>query len=132
MIQIWIIIRSSGYKILLLRAQVTFVSAFPNPRKHANLTEFNSVPDTSRHMPNALKVGMSTFGHFNMMKNFSTNAPVWCFDALMNPEVQEIMKQDYDLAYVSLFFNFCFLPAIHDKKVFINWTRNEYSLYYYY
>ena len=119
MIQIWIIIRSSGYTIVLLRAQVTFVSAFPNPRKHANLTQFTSLTDITLHMPNSLKVG-----HLNMMQNLSSSAPIWCFDALLNPGVQEIMKQDYDLAYVSLFFNYCFLPAIHDRKVFTNLTIN--------
>lgn len=43
--------------------------------------------------------------------------PEMCFHALGSPQMKEALKQEYDLAFVSMFFNECFLPSIHAKKV---------------
>lgn len=40
-----------------------------------------------------------------------------CMNALATTKVAEVLKEDFDLAYVSMFFSGCFLPHINDKEV---------------
>jgi len=46
-----------------------------------------------------------------------TIGPKLCFDALAAPHVAEAMRRPYDLVLVSMFFNDCFLPALHARQI---------------
>lgn len=63
-------------------------------------------------MPNVF-----TEGELSPVLNIMQKGPEMCFRALGSPIIADVLKEKYDLAFVSIFFNECFLPHIASKQV---------------
>ncbi|XP_050707399.1 UDP-glycosyltransferase UGT5-like [Eriocheir sinensis] len=48
---------------------------------------------------------------------FSMEAPNLCADALGDPQTQNLLKEEFDLVILSMFFNDCFLSFVHQLKI---------------
>ncbi|XP_069937313.1 UDP-glucosyltransferase 2-like [Cherax quadricarinatus] len=93
--------------------QVTMVSPFKPSKVRENVHEVVfSGGDLSRQVPN-LFTGNKMTAPMTMMKIL----PGLCVDALGTKEVQNLLKEDFDLVLLSVFVSECFLSAVHQMKV---------------
>lgn len=68
--------------------------------------------DLSNIVPN-LFTGTKIVGPFTL----AMKAPYLCSDALAKQETQDLLKEEFDMAMLSMFFSDCFLSVIHQMKV---------------
>ncbi|XP_053629391.2 UDP-glucosyltransferase 2 isoform X1 [Cherax quadricarinatus] len=93
--------------------QVTMVSPFKSSKVRENVHEVVlSGGDLSHHASNVFKENKINF--FMTMMNIM---PRLCVDALGKEEVQNLLKEDFDLVLLSAIMSDCFLSVVHQLKV---------------
>lgn len=68
--------------------------------------------DLANIIPN-LFTGNKVTGPFTLAQK----APYLCTDALAKRETQDLLKEEFDMAMLSMFFSDCFLSIVHQLKV---------------
>ena len=93
--------------------QVTVLSPFRLPKAHRNVEEILfEEGDIGKMMANAFTDGLLA----TTLKAIE-KGPEFCFSALSSERTAMALDDKYDLAFVSIFYNECFLGVLHDKKV---------------
>ncbi|XP_047498158.1 UDP-glucosyltransferase 2-like isoform X1 [Penaeus chinensis] len=97
--------------------QVTLVSPFRPSKTRENLREI-LVPGISIHdyIPN-LFTG-KTAGPMALM----SASPALCSEALAKEEVQDLLKEKFDVVLLSMFISHCFLSIVHKMQVPYIWV----------
>lgn len=93
--------------------QVTLLTPFEDVRKHKNVKSviFDD-NDNSAIIANSNGDGLMA-ATLNVMEK----GPSFCFSALSAKSTTSVLAKKYDLVFVSVFFNECFLGALHSMKV---------------
>uniref|UniRef100_A0A2P2I4R3 UDP-glucuronosyltransferase 2C1-like n=1 Tax=Hirondellea gigas TaxID=1518452 RepID=A0A2P2I4R3_9CRUS len=99
--------------------QVTMLTPFERKKVHKNIKDvvFEG-NDIGPILPNTFEEGMMSATMTAIEKG-----PSFCFGALTSQETKSVLLEKYDLVFVSIFFNECFLGVVHAMKVpfvFIN------------
>ncbi|XP_069937265.1 uncharacterized protein, partial [Cherax quadricarinatus] len=92
--------------------QVTMVSPFKPSKVREIVHEVVfSGGDLSRQVPN-----LFTGNKMTTPTAMMTILPDLCVDALGTKEVQNLLKEDFDLVLLSVFVSECFFSAVHQMK----------------
>ncbi|CAL4179623.1 unnamed protein product, partial [Meganyctiphanes norvegica] len=95
--------------------EVTMLMPFSRGQPHVKEIVIN-VTDFGGFIKDPFKNGISTTN--NMLQNWS---PL-CLEALATKEAQELKEKKFDLVFLSIALNDCFLGIIHDMKVPYIWA----------
>lgn len=99
--------------IIYLIFQVTILTPFKASRKHKNIKSIVFEDnDIKPMMVNPFEGGMLA-ATLNAMEK----GPAMCFKALSSVKTKSVLLKKYDLVFVSVFFNECFLGAVHSFGV---------------
>ena len=68
--------------------------------------------DINSIMPNGFKDGK-----LSPIIQVISKGPNMCLQALASKQVEDVLKDNFDMAYVSMFFGECFLGYMYEKQV---------------
>lgn len=88
---------------------VTFITPYPSQRDTPNVREV-IVPDGSMER---FKINHFVDYGFTMIKSFLSI----CSETLATKQVQNLLKDDYDVIFMSVFFHECYLSFVHHLQV---------------
>lgn len=93
--------------------KVTVITPYSAPKSHPNVEEIVFLEhDMSPLMANAFTDGLNA-----ATMAASEKGPEKCFSALTSPRIDLVLEEKIDLAFVSIFFNECFLGVLFKKKI---------------
>lgn len=108
---IYISKRSIVTKFSVFLQQITLVTPYKASKVKENVREV-VLPfmDMANTMPNVFENKL--MGPLHLVQK----APYLCTDALADPQTQNLLKDEFDLAILSMFFSDCLLSVVHQLK----------------